>query len=153
SDIRRVHRASPPGRSADGTRALGRVYTERRGPRTTGDISRDRAGQRSQRPVEADRPRRNEPDPRHRGRSRKIPRGLLTMTTLELGGKPAFVTGSTRGIGRAVAGALYAAGAKVAIVGRDAERSKAVAAEFGERALGVAADVAVGAQIEAAIAA
>ena len=38
-------------------------------------------------------------------------------------GKVAFVTGSTRGIGLAIARALHAAGAKVAIVGRDAERA------------------------------
>ncbi len=75
------------------------------------------------------------------------------MTTIDLTGKTAFVTGSTRGIGRAVAGALYAAGAKVAIVGRDQAKAQAVAAELGERALGVACDVADKATIEAAIAA
>jgi 3-oxoacyl-[acyl-carrier protein] reductase len=75
------------------------------------------------------------------------------MTTIDLSGQTAFVTGSTRGIGRAVAGALYAAGAKVAIVGRDADKAKAVAGELGERALGVAADVGAGAQVEQAIAA
>jgi 3-oxoacyl-[acyl-carrier protein] reductase len=75
------------------------------------------------------------------------------MTTIDLSGKTAFVTGSTRGIGRAVAGALHAAGAKVAIVGRDLARAQAVAAELGERALGVACDVSDRAQVDAAIAA
>jgi len=74
------------------------------------------------------------------------------MTTIDLTGQTAFVTGSTRGIGRAVAGALHAAGAKVAIVGRDEARAKAVAAELGERALGVVADVGSAAAVEKAIA-
>jgi len=75
------------------------------------------------------------------------------MTSIDLTGKVAFVTGSTRGIGHAVATALYAAGAKVAIVGRDAGKAQAVAAALGERAAGVGCDVADGAQVEAAIAA
>ena len=75
------------------------------------------------------------------------------MTTLDLGATTAFVTGSTRGIGLAIARALYAAGAKVAIVGRDAERARAVAGELGERATGVGCDVAVGDQVGAAVAA
>jgi len=73
-------------------------------------------------------------------------------TTIDLTGQTAFVTGSTRGIGRAVAGALHAAGAKVAIVGRDEARAKAVAAELGARALGVVADVGTAAAVEKAIA-
>jgi 3-oxoacyl-[acyl-carrier protein] reductase len=70
---------------------------------------------------------------------------------IDLTGKTAFVTGSTRGIGLAIARAFYGAGAKVAIVGRDAERAKPVADELGERATGVACDVAVAEQVEAAI--
>jgi 3-oxoacyl-[acyl-carrier protein] reductase len=73
--------------------------------------------------------------------------------TIDLTGKTAFVTGSTRGIGHAVAVALYQAGARVAVVGRDAGKAGAVAAALGERAFGVACDVSDGKQIESAIAA
>jgi 3-oxoacyl-[acyl-carrier protein] reductase len=72
---------------------------------------------------------------------------------IDLTGKTAFVTGSTRGIGLAIARAFHTAGAKVAIVGRDAERARSVAAALGDRAVGVACDVAVGEQVEAALAA
>jgi 3-oxoacyl-[acyl-carrier protein] reductase len=75
------------------------------------------------------------------------------MTAIDLGGRTAFVTGSTRGIGLAVARALHAAGAKVAIVGRDAARASAVAQELGSGTVGVGCDVAVVAEVEAAIAA
>ena len=74
------------------------------------------------------------------------------MTTIELTGQVALVTGSTRGIGRAIAGALHAAGAKVAIVGRKAEQASAVAAELGERAAGFGCDVSDAGQVEALIA-
>jgi 3-oxoacyl-[acyl-carrier protein] reductase len=72
---------------------------------------------------------------------------------IDLSGRTAFVTGSTRGIGRAVAGVLHEAGARVAIVGRDLARAQAVAAELGERATGVTCDVSDAAQVEAAVAA
>jgi 3-oxoacyl-[acyl-carrier protein] reductase len=70
---------------------------------------------------------------------------------IDLSGRTAFVTGSTRGIGLAVARALHGSGAKVAIVGRDAARASAVAGELGERAAGVACDVAQESEVAAAI--
>jgi 3-oxoacyl-[acyl-carrier protein] reductase len=72
---------------------------------------------------------------------------------IDLTGKTAFVTGSTRGIGSAIAATLHAAGARVAVVGRDLERARARASELGERTVGVACDVADAAQVDAAIAA
>lgn len=70
---------------------------------------------------------------------------------IDLSGKTAFVTGSTRGIGLAIAQALYGAGAKVAVVGRDLERAQKVASGLGPRAAAVACDVAHSDQVEAAI--
>jgi 3-oxoacyl-[acyl-carrier protein] reductase len=75
------------------------------------------------------------------------------MTTIDLTGKTAFVTGSTRGIGLSIAQTLHAAGARVAIVGRDHAKAAGVAAGLGERATGVACDVADAGQVEAALAA
>lgn len=75
------------------------------------------------------------------------------MTTIALGGKVALVTGGTRGIGLAIAQQLHAAGAAVAVLGRDAARAAEVAASLGGRAAGVAADVADAAQVAQAIAA
>jgi 3-oxoacyl-[acyl-carrier protein] reductase len=71
--------------------------------------------------------------------------------TIDLSGKAAFVTGSTRGIGLAIAQSLYQAGAKVAVVGRDADRARTVAKDLGDRALGVGCDVARADQVSAAI--
>ena len=75
------------------------------------------------------------------------------MTTISLAGKTAFVTGSTRGIGLAIARALHAAGARVAVAGRSLERARAVAAELGEGAVGVACDVTSAGEVQAAVAA
>lgn len=61
---------------------------------------------------------------------------------IDLGGKNAIVTGSTRGIGRAIAAALAAAGARVATVGRDKAHADAAAGEIGGGAQGFACDVA-----------
>jgi NAD(P)-dependent dehydrogenase (short-subunit alcohol dehydrogenase family) len=58
-----------------------------------------------------------------------------------LDGVRALVTGSTSGLGLAMASALASAGASVAVTGRSAARADAAAAEIGGRAFGRALDV------------
>jgi 3-oxoacyl-[acyl-carrier protein] reductase len=70
---------------------------------------------------------------------------------IDLVGKNAIVTGSTRGIGRAIADSLASAGARVAVVGRDQARAAEAAAAIGNNARGFAADVSDPASVVALI--
>jgi NAD(P)-dependent dehydrogenase (short-subunit alcohol dehydrogenase family) len=75
------------------------------------------------------------------------------MGIFDLDGKSAFVTGASRGIGRAVALAYAAAGADVALVARSADALAGVADEVkaaGRRALVLPCDVTDPAAVEAA---
>jgi len=60
---------------------------------------------------------------------------------LQLENKTALVTGSTKGIGFAIARLLAAEGTDVIVNGRSADSARAAAEKIGQRARGVAADV------------
>ncbi|WP_396204619.1 3-oxoacyl-[acyl-carrier-protein] reductase [Gemmatimonas sp.] len=80
---------------------------------------------------------------------------MATGMQIDLSGRVALVTGSTRGIGRAIATRLARAGARVAVTGRDQAKASAaaaeIAAETGADVRGFAADVAEVAQATALI--
>ena len=61
--------------------------------------------------------------------------------TGELDGRVALVTGSTRGIGRAIAERLAREGARVVVNGRSADDAERVAREIGAGSVGLGADV------------
>jgi NAD(P)-dependent dehydrogenase (short-subunit alcohol dehydrogenase family) len=73
---------------------------------------------------------------------------------MRLDGRVAIVTGASRGLGRAMAVALAEAGADVALAARtraDLEETARLVAATGRRALAVATDVTVYAQVEALV--
>jgi 3-oxoacyl-[acyl-carrier protein] reductase len=70
---------------------------------------------------------------------------------IDLNGRVALVTGSTRGIGRAIATTLAGAGARVAVVGRERARAEEAASQLGGEARGFSCDVADTASVAALV--
>jgi 3-oxoacyl-[acyl-carrier protein] reductase len=68
-------------------------------------------------------------------------RTVSPSVKIDLSGRTALVTGSTRGIGRAIAETLAGAGARVAVVGRDLARAEDAAAAISPQARGFVCDV------------
>lgn len=68
---------------------------------------------------------------------------MTDLSGTDLTGKVALVTGASSGIGEAAARALAAAGARVVVAARRAEKLAALVAEIGPSALAISGDVAV----------
>jgi NAD(P)-dependent dehydrogenase (short-subunit alcohol dehydrogenase family) len=66
---------------------------------------------------------------------------MLAPMSEELAGKSGIVTGAASGIGREIASAFVAAGARVAVLDRDGAGARAAAAELGPAALGLECDI------------
>jgi NAD(P)-dependent dehydrogenase (short-subunit alcohol dehydrogenase family) len=71
----------------------------------------------------------------------------------DVNGRTVFITGAARGIGAETARRLHRKGANVALVGLEPERLEALAAELGERAIALEADVSDYDALERAVAA
>ena len=74
------------------------------------------------------------------------------MDLFDLSGRVAVVTGGNGGIGLGMARGLARAGAAVAVVGRNPEKSREAASSLGERAFAIEADVTRGTDVEAMVA-
>jgi NAD(P)-dependent dehydrogenase (short-subunit alcohol dehydrogenase family) len=80
----------------------------------------------------------------------------MTMTTKDLTGQVAVVTGGSLGLGRAIAAGLASAGAAVVVVSRSGKESTAAAAGLAEasgiEAVGLRGDVTIEADIDSVVA-
>lgn len=72
---------------------------------------------------------------------------------MDMTGKTVVITGASRGIGAEAGRVFHAAGANVVLLARSADAVNELAVELGERAMGMACDVASYDQVAAAIAA
>lgn len=75
----------------------------------------------------------------------------MSLSRFSLTDKVALITGGNGGIGRGIALGLQAAGAAVAVTGRNAEKNAAVAVALGENALVLPLDVGDEAAVQTAI--
>src|SRR5437773_338127 len=91
---------------------------------------------------------------RERGRPDRGPRSgarVRRRDAMKLQGRAALVTGAARGIGLAIASRFIAEGARVALIDID-HGVEGAAKRLGDQALGLTADVTVGAEVERVVA-